>query len=62
MKWKHLKDHTERSKYLHPGVEIFSFSPEFKGTCISKKNSLRGEFYLALRVTCFLVQVFYENI
>ena len=38
IKWKHLKYHAERSKYpFHPGVEIFSFQPEVKGTCISKK-------------------------
>ena len=23
---------------FHPGVEIFSFQPEVKGTCISKKS------------------------
>ena len=38
IKWKHVKYHAERSKYpFHPGVEIFSFQPEVKGTCISKK-------------------------
>ena len=37
IKWKHVK-YAERSKYpFHPGVEIFSFQPEVKGTCISKK-------------------------
>ena len=38
LKWKHVKYHPERSKYpFHPKVEIFSFQPEAKGTCISKK-------------------------
>ena len=38
IKWKHVKYHAERSKYqFHPGVEIFSFQPKVKGTCISKK-------------------------
>ena len=38
IKWKHVKYHAERSKYpFHPGVEIFSFQPEVKDTCISKK-------------------------
>ena len=41
---KHVKYHAERSKYpFHPAVEIFSFQPEVKGTCISKK----AEFHLA---------------
>ena len=36
IKWKHVKYHAERSKYpFHPGVEIFNFQPEVKGTCIS---------------------------
>ena len=38
IKWKLVKYHTERSQYqFHPVVEIFSFQPEVKGTCISKK-------------------------
>ena len=38
IKWKHVKYHAERSKYqFHPGVKIFSFQPELKGTCISKR-------------------------
>ena len=35
----------ERSKYpFHPRVEIFSFQPEVKGTCISKKINLGVHF------------------
>ena len=35
IKWKYVKYHPERSKYpFHLGVEIFSFQPEVKGTCI----------------------------
>ena len=38
-KMKTLKYHTKRSKYpFYPGVEIFSFHPEMKVTCISKKS------------------------
>ena len=45
IKWKHVKYHAERSKYpFHPGVEIFSFQPEVKGTCISKKIHPGGNF------------------
>ena len=36
IKWKHVKYHAEGSKYpFHLGVEIFSFQPEVKGTCMS---------------------------
>ena len=38
IKRKHVRYHAERSKYpFHPGVEIFSFQLEVKGTCISNK-------------------------
>ena len=43
LKWKHVKYHAERWKYaFQPGVEIFSFQPEVKGTCISKKKFTPG--------------------
>ena len=33
--WRDVKCHAERSRYpFHPGVEIFSFQPEVKGTFI----------------------------
>ena len=45
IKWKHLKYHTERSKYLfYPRVEIFSIHPEVKVTCIPKKSHPRVNF------------------
>ena len=34
---------------FHPGVEIFSFQTEMKGTCISKKSHLWVNF-TSLRV------------
>ena len=45
IKWKHLKYHTERSKYpFHLGVEIFTFQSEVKVTRISKKSLPRVNF------------------
>ena len=38
IKWKHVKYPAERSKYpFYPRGEIFSFQPDVKGTCFSKK-------------------------
>ena len=54
IKWKHVKYHAERSKYpFHPEVEIFSFQPAVKGTCISKKFT-PGWISPRLRVTWLL--------
>ena len=45
IKWKHAKYHAERSKYpFHVGVGIFSFQPEVKGTCNSKKINFGVNF------------------
>ena len=58
IKWKHVKYHAERSKYpFHPGVEIFSFQPEVKGTCISKKIH-PGWISPRLRVICLYLCFF----
>ena len=45
---KTFKIYAERRKYsIHPGVEIFSFRPEVKGTYISKKIHPGVKFNLA---------------
>ena len=51
---KHVKYHAEWSKYpFHPGVEIFSFQPEVKGTCTQKKlNFTSPTCNMPLRKRC----------
>ena len=52
IKWKHVKYHAERSKYsFHPGVEMFSFQPEVKATCISKTIHPGLKFYPGVNFT-----------
>ena len=63
IKWKHLKNHVESSKYpFLSGMEIFSFQPEVKGTCISKKKLTPAWNSPRLRVTCLLEKIFLNTI
>ena len=51
-KIKHVKCHAERPQYqFHPGVEVFSFQPEVKGTCIAKKIHRGLKFHSGVNFT-----------